>query len=231
MTLKFEHIVRIVAMVAITLLAIFAIDQCNRKNKAQADLHIEQSRGDTLVQSYNKLNQQVTKSYHLTNDLSATLAGLTEQVKDLKSKVKLSGSSVTYFSTFTPVKFNSKPFVIRDQVTGDLTFVDSLRHFEPWIQGYMQMSKDTSILDLNIKNDFVVAIGFEKRNFWKRDIPFAQITNLNPYTKTTDMKVYKVSMPKVKRFGLGIGVYGVLTTDFKFTPAIGAGLQYNLIRF
>lgn len=216
----------------IVILVILLLNTCASLRGTKTELAIEKSRGDTIIQTYNKLNQQVTTSYKMTGDLKAVLAGLEDQVKELKSKVGSSGSSVTYFSTFTPLRFTSKPFVIRDTQFGKDIYVDSLnKHYGDWITGWMAMSEDTSILELNIKNDFIVALGYEKRNLFKRDIAFASITNLNPYTKTTDLKVYKVALPKPKRFGLGIGIYGVVTSDFHFSPAIGAGLQYNLIRF
>ena len=52
----------------------------------------------------------------------------------------------------------------------------------------------------------------------------------NPYIKTIGVKSYKTDVERVKRYGVGLNMgYGICRN--KFSPFIGIGISYSLIRF
>jgi hypothetical protein len=59
-----------------------------------------------------------------------------------------------------------------------------------WMRGMVTMGLDTFDLKETIINEYDVTIGFEKVSLFKKKA-FANITNLNPATETTVMKVYQ----------------------------------------
>jgi hypothetical protein len=215
---------------AIFVLIVLCLDQCNRKNSKIAELDIK-NKGDTLIRSVDNLNRQITKNYAVITSYKDLFDSLQIKIKDIN--LKQSGSSVTYFSSYTPINFKSKPFIIRDQITNEPTFSDTIRGFDKWITGNMMMNKDTSILYLNIESDYIITLGYDKRKWFstKPRVPFATVYNLNPYTINRDMKIYRVNMPRIKHFGIGFGVMYGISNDLKTNILVGAGITYNLITF
>ena len=93
-----------------------------------------------------------------------------------------------------------------------------------------------SYLDLKIKNQYNVTLGYEGGNWFKRGTPYARVVNLNPYTQTNDLRVYQVAVPPPKRFGLGIqsgfgGLYDIRNNNLGYGFYIGLGFSYNIIRW
>lgn len=106
----------------------------------------------------------------------------------------------------------------------------------PWIEATFGFNKGFSYLDVNVKNKYEVVMGFEGGSLFKRGIPYATITNLNPYTSTKEMRVYQVRVPRQKRFGLGFqagfgGVYDIQQKSVGYGPYIGIGINYNIINW
>ena len=105
-----------------------------------------------------------------------------------------------------------------------------------WIDAMFGFNRGFSYLDVNIKNKYEIVMGFEGGNLFKRGIPYATITNLNPYTSTKEMRVYQVRVPKQKRFGLGFqagfgGIYDIQHKSIGYGPYIGIGINYNVINW
>ena len=93
-----------------------------------------------------------------------------------------------------------------------------------------------SHLDLKIRNQYNVTLGYEGGNWFKRGTPYARVVNLNPYTQTNDLRVYQVAVPPPKRFGLGIqsgfgGLYDIRNNNLGYGFYIGLGFSYNIIRW
>lgn len=171
---------------------------------------------DSLFYYKNKEGQDVAKINSLVTENAnqfleiqtkdSIILELQKEVKRNKSKIK-DGGSVTIVKTETVI---------------DTLFLnnDSDYHYsDKWIDWNLSL-RDSIEFDLSVRNDYSIVIGREKSQY------YAEITNQNPYTKTNVFRTYQVTMPKPKKFGLGIQVgYGFEG------PYIGIGIQYNLITF
>ena len=145
---------------------------------------------------------------------------LQAEVKKYKSQIKQPGSSVTTVTNTTNVSGTSPTTVIPPTVQGKSPIYESSKNTE-WIDIAIRASVDSTSYKLSIRNKYSVVIGYEK------GIPFAQVKNFNPYTETTDLRTYQVTVPKPKRIGIGIqGGYGIGASGV--TPYIGIGVSYNV---
>lgn len=102
-----------------------------------------------------------------------------------------------------------------------------------WYDATFGFKYGISYLDLSIKNKYNVLIGYEGKTIFKKGIPYATITNLNPHSSTVDMRVYQVKVDKARKINLGLnagvgGMYDLANMRFGVGPYVGFGLTYNL---
>lgn len=106
----------------------------------------------------------------------------------------------------------------------------------PWYDATFGFRYGFSHLDLKIRNQYNVTIGYEGGTLFKRGTPYARVVNLNPYTQTNDLRVYQVAVPPPKRFGIGVqsgfgGLYDIRNNNLGYGFYIGLGFSYNIIRW
>lgn len=171
----------------------------------------------------------------LFTDLSvkdSAISKLQLEVKEAKKLLKEQGS-VSNFSTITSIDTVFKTIVIADTLNPKFPIYKSSFNLLNWVYGSMLASKDSIALKLTIHNQYSVLIGRDPQGFLGlgKSVPFAQVKNFNPYSETTELKTYVVSLPKPKRFGIGpfIGLGWIDTLSPEIL--IGVGVQYNFIRF
>lgn len=144
---------------------------------------------------------------------------LQKQLRKNKKFLKKQGS-ITKFSTITKVKIVEKTIVKNNNYTSQF-------NLNNWVYGNSFASKDSTVLNFKIKNEYLVLIGREKKG-WFKSQPFAEITNKNPYSEIKTLRVYQLSLPRKKRFSFGpIISYRLNTNSFFF----GLGIQYTILRF
>jgi hypothetical protein len=167
---------------------------------------------------------------------------------DVKANKKRLGNngSVTNFDSTTDINISvptgstaSKDTLI---AKGTLGTPDTLKIYPEykssinlgkWVVAKIIANKDSTSLTQTIENEYTLVLGREpvKRTgflgFGKDYKSFAEVTNLNPYSKTSTIRSYRVvDNVKVKRVSLGVQVgYSPLTKQ----PYVGAGLQYNIV--
>jgi hypothetical protein len=160
----------------------------------------------------------------------SSLQALQNLVKEYKTSLKKRGA-VIYGEINTNLSHRDRTIVFpKDTVRIDSfiyvypTYKDTLNN--EWINYSAQMDRDTSSFSLKLKNKFGAIIGE------KRGEPFVDILTYNPYSETTRVRAFQVSAPKPKRWGIGVSG-GVTFVDWTLRPKpyIGAGLNYNFIRF
>lgn len=149
------------------------------------------------------------------------------EVKRYKSQIKEPGSSVTTITNSTDLHGSTPTIVtsVKPTVTVDTKPVFptySANKSNDWIKLYIEARHDSTHFDLKVINKYSVVIGYDKK------VPFAQVKNFNPYTETTDLRTFQVSVPKPKRISLGVHAgYGIV--GMGFGPYIGVGVNYDLI--
>lgn len=216
------------AWVAAVLLAVIIavlITTCNRNTKLKEVETLYSALQDTMKTSINDRGELVSKIEVLeTTNLKyfTELESNDVTIKKLQAdvvyykKLLAAGGSVTNVTTETHI---DTMFVDTGSV---VTFTDSVyptylrrfdKQFKNWIKGYVKINKDSCWINQVILNDFTVVIGKEKKGLFK-SVPIALITNKNPYTKTTNLRTYQVTVPKrhwLRNTLIGVVIGGVTT--------------------
>jgi hypothetical protein len=171
-----------------------------------------------MVKYKNKYGQEVAKVKVIETALrkdflqmesqDAAIKKLQKLVKEKKPETAIIIETVTKVDTFTIIDTN-----------GYFEFSDE------WIELLGQTIKDSLTFNLIVKNEFNL---IEKKGY-------LEITNLNPYTSTEALKVYK-DIPRRKRIvvgaGLGAGIgYDVLTNKPTVNGGVYIGIYYKLFEF
>ena len=147
---------------------------------------------------------------------------LQETVKTYKKKLKDRGSA-TNVGTETEIDTVFRTTVIVE-TDSSITYKSAIP-LEPWIIGTIIMTKDSTILKLSVINKYTVVVGDDSKMF-KKGTPYVEVTNENPYTKTTSLRAYQVTLPKPKKFFVGPAVGYGLNGAF-----VGVVVGYKLISF
>jgi hypothetical protein len=143
------------------------------------------------------------------------------EVQRYKKEIK-KGGSVTVVGNTTAVT-GTTPLIPADTSQASIAPF-SFTFSDKWIYLSGKGLNDSLDFDLKVKNEYTIAIGYEKKK------PFVEITNHNPYTETSYLRTFEVKVPKASRFSLGIQAgYGI--TKNVLSPYFGLGGQYTILRF
>ena len=162
------------------------------------------------LEGYNlKLQQLVVSQGKSIKDLTSALIIATEThfIDTVREYLPLGGDSIVFSKSVLLDSVNNK-----------------------WINAIWGFRMGKSILQLKTFDEFSIVIKDSKEG------SYAEITNMNPYSTTKDMRVYNVSVPKQKKIGIGynIGVgaqYGYFNRKFDVGPYIGIGINGNLFEW
>jgi hypothetical protein len=234
-----------ILLVSVLFLAISLLDfKCQRAKSDKSDVKLVQALADSLVfykradstgkASIAVIQMDRAKDFIELQIKDREIQELQKTVKEYKGKLK-AGSSVTNALIETVAELRNRPTTIFK--AGDTTIIDSIAYVYPtytssieneWITLKDTISRDTAIHYLKVKNKFSVIVGYDKKK------PFVDLITQNPYTETKSLRTYQVSLPKQKRWGIGLSA-GVTATfnnlQVRPAPYVGVGINYNLIRF
>lgn len=216
------------------------LNTCNEKKRSDTNwenviaalsdtLRTERNEKGELVGRIASIETQNTNQFLELQTKDAQIIELQELVRENKKKLNKGGSATT--GTINTNVSNTSSTVITKT---DTVRIDSLVYLYPtythnleneWINYKASMNKDSATFSLQVKNDFSLVLGREKNK------PYAEITLKNPYSEVSKLRTYQVSLPKQKKFGLGLSAGIAIGKDIKPTPYMGVGLNYNLISF
>lgn len=179
---------------------------------------------DTITIKKNKNNQYVSTISALTAESAKTFAKLdikNKEVKELQNTIK-----EYKYKVETLTKFKSQ--IIVDTVTN--TVVEYIQGELPtykwkfkdeWIDLSGVSKEANTQFSLEVTNKYDVAL-YEKKKQYKIDI-----TNYNPYSKTTNIQSFYKSKPRQKRVGIGPYIGYGYNNGFGFQA--GIGITYNIL--
>ena len=167
---------------------------------------------------------------------------LQELVKEKNKYIKQQGDAITLLKSQTQIDT-----IITEPVPEALVMTkDSLSYSfdNKWIiasygfrlnyqNPFERMEVQSTFLNLTVNNEYGILLGSESTGFLglgKRK-PFAEVTNYNPYTKTTVLRTYQVDGYPNSRFGVGLMAGYGFTSDLNTGIFVGVGVSYNLIKF
>lgn len=178
------------------------------------------------------LETSKTKEFLALATKDSSVIALQQEVKEMRRYLRNKGS-VTNFSSDTTVDTSSPTEVTVDN-SGNPTYKSKF-DLDGWVFGNSVATKDSTYLNLKVKNKYSLTLGVEPTGFLGlgKGKPFAQVKNENPYSETQELKTYQVTAPKPKRWGVGpVGAYGLnLGPVPQLGGFVGVGVQYSLIQF
>lgn len=68
--------------------------------------------------------------------------------------------------------------------------------FDKWITGDVTLGLKTFKINMNIENEYGITIGSDREHWYSKKQMYADVVNKNPLTKTKEMRVYNVQLPK-----------------------------------
>lgn len=235
-------------VVLVAVLIILFIDRCSLKNMYQNQTEqntlISQALNDTIEHYVNDVGLMESKINVLqtsNTDLFLDAQIKNETVKLLQAEVvkyksRLGTGSIVRLETVTKIDtvFNTTTVVSKDTIIKNGTLYVypeyGIGFNDSWINIQGSVNNEQTKLDIEMTNQYTVAVVKKKK--WKEEYEVI-VTNENPYSSTKELKAYKVTSPKPKRFGIGIQAgYGVVIGKVIVpAPYVGIGLSYNLIKF
>jgi hypothetical protein len=225
-----DLIIKISPWIVVVVFLLLWLDSCN-KIKDQTTLY--NATQDTLHTERNELGQQKTSIALLTAENTDRFLKMKSNdsiilsLQALVSKYKGKLTSASLLNVSTTINTSGKTSVIpKDTIRINNTeyiypeYLDTLRDPENkgWYSAIMNINKDSSHLQLKVRNDFELTQGLESQKgffgFMKPKIPKASVLNLNPYTETVAYRTFTVQCEcrNGRWFTLGAvsGVTGVL---------------------
>jgi len=196
--------------ILIILISLFFAWRSSSKAKEFSDMY--NASVDTLHQTRNDLNQQVTTTallYGSVSDLKKLHASDSSALSKLQQMVDKLTISATYLSTITGNTIYSATTVIQR----DTILKDGVSYLYPeyrdtisnkWENFIMAANKDSFKLQYKLFNEFELKQSWKKNGIFKRRTPIAEITNLNPNTETKEFKTFTIKENKGNRLRDGI---------------------------
>lgn len=223
-------------LIVVILAALFIFQMMNSYENKVSDLTLRnQVLGNEMTSYRNRDSLHVAKIVAIETDnyksflkiqsKDSMILFLQSEVKKYKKQIKEPGSSITTVTNTTHMQGTIPTNVTQSPLAAGVsstfpTYTSSKSTL--WLDLNIIAKRDSTHFDLKVRNKYSVVVGHDKQG------TFAEVTNYNPYTETTDMRTYSVLIPKPKRLSLGIHAgYGIVDTGFG--PYFGVGINYDLI--
>ena len=186
--------------------------------------NIISAQNDTISRYKDKLGREVAKiqsfeQASLKDFLKINFQDSTIQKlqKELSLQKKKNVQYLAVIETYTKIDTTAKVIYIPTEVPTQPIY--TYRYSDDWITLNDTVSHIQSKFKLEVYNDFVVNSHRQKNTL------ITEVTNNNPYTITTGIRSFSTSLPKQKKFGLGIqGGWNPWSGWYA-----GIGAQYTII--
>jgi hypothetical protein len=224
----------IINILLILVIIIISFRYCKKTNILKSDKELLLKTGDTIVKTINKDGSESAKISLLTSyntklllqiqTKDESIKSLQEAVKQYKNKLT-NNSSVTVFTTNTIYTGNGTTTV---SIVDSSTVYIASNKDTTWVKWNTIANKDSTHLDLKIKEAYTVVIGDDSKWYQFRKLPFVEVTNKNPFSSTKAIRAFKIEEKVKTRFGIGIQAgYGI--TLGGLSPYVGMGLNFKLL--
>lgn len=234
---RIEYVLLLIALIFTVLIC---MKYCKKTENIVKINTIYEHINDSITHYKNKYNEQVNKTSLLQGDNiklliniktnNKSIISLQKEVKQYKNQVK-DGGNVTIIGDNTTFTATTATSITISPVnkTDSLLVYSTENKDTTWIKYKIVANKDSTNIQLKIKNEYTVVIGEEKISLFKKT-PIVLVTNKNPYTFINELKAFKVESKIRNHVGIGIQAgYGIGLFTYKPEPFIGIGIHYNLL--
>ena len=171
--------------------------------KVESYENIISAQNDTISRYKDKLGREVAKiqSFEQTSikdflKINFQDSTIQKLQKELELQKKKNIQYLVVIETYTKLDTTAKVIYIPTEVPTQPIY--TYKYSDNWITLNDTVSHLKSKFKLEVYNDFSI------NSHRKKDVLITEITNNNPYTITTGIRSFSTSLPKQKKFGLGI---------------------------
>ena len=233
------------ALLVVAVIVMSLLYGCERNKRVTVDNLLE-AQTDSLLTYQDKYGRQVTKTTTFQADNAqlflqlkskdSTTRVLQKLVKKYKSELAKGGSITILEGSTTLDTIQVTDTIWLADLDSGFVLADSIHN--EWVTldygfKFKEGFTDSSYASLKVRNSYSIVIGEEKQGFLglgKRK-PFVEVTNLNPYTQTKNLKTFEVKDDRKKKWVIGPQLGLTLGQSFQLIPTVGAGVTYKLIEF
>jgi len=232
------NIYKVIIGALIIFAIIMEIRDCRNNSSDKTGINLINALQDTLVTLKNKdsssrsiisiLQLEKAKDFKEIKSSDTIIRELQAEVERNESKLK-AGSSVTKIKTVTVFRESAPTVVVYydtiKEANTDIypTYKNEVKN--KWIEYSATTNKDSTNFDLKVYDDLSLVIGYIKGK------PYSDVTNYNPYSATKTLRTFQVSMPKPKRWGIGVSTGVTLGKKLSAKYYLGIGIQYSIFNF
>lgn len=234
----------ILAVATLTLIGL-SISNHNHKKLYIQEVALNQALADDMLTWKDKdgrnrskimvLETEKTKYFTALQTKDEEVIRLQQLVREYESKLKQQGSATVIETQIEYVKVPTPYFPIGGDsiVFSQSVLVDTVRN--DWVNAIYGFDKGNSVFKLRTRDVIGVVIGEERVGLFKTK-PVVEVVNYNPYSATTSLRSYRVTMPVQKKWGIGLtggfgAVYDIKKQTLGYGPFIGASVNYNLFEW
>lgn len=203
-------------------------EQLQLNNALNDSLILERNERGELTATIQAYQTQRADDFLAFKTKDSLTLELQKEVRSMKKYLKKQGS-VSQFSTQTGLVTSSKTEVVSNNKNPSFPTYKSNFDLDGWVFGKSIATKDSTYLDLKIKDEFSLTIGVEPTGFlgMGKGKPFGQIKSKNPFSSVKSFKTYNVGRYKEPNLVIGPSV-GV---NFNGRPVVGFTATYALLKF
>lgn len=200
-------------------------------------IHNQQVANDSVQYYKNTLGQEVaekqsyigsnTELKELIKEKEQKNSQLRQTIRKFRKVTAVAKVETTTKIPETVIKFEEP---ISCSALNDDDFTLGFNHdFEHFSISGLVTRFDFTLRCFEVYNTQTIVFGKKRLGMFSTEYR-TEITNSNPYIKVTGLDSYQF-VEKQKRFGFSLFGGYVLTSNLTFTPAVGVGVTYDLIRF
>ncbi len=187
---------------------------------------------ESTIEVISSSNSKLLLDYKTADSTVKRLQGIVKQYdgrnKRLIAALAVSNNIVAKYQDSIANIITNQDTIVEGDVTYIFpTYIRSLDMFNGWIIGNVELGRNITNININVKSEYDISMYRERSNIFSAYKTYATITNLNPYDITSDMKVFHKDQPR-NRFNVSAGV-GV--DVLSLTPTIGVYIGYSIIQF
>lgn len=211
---------------AILILIACLVTTCKRNDNAQTIVSIDQSLADSITRYRDKYNHEVAQRRSIEFESSRSSLNYIKNLKTkdniilrLQGQVKETNNYLIGVDTQTDVSGEVKTSVDTSTVKGTRRVNYNALFTDKWVDLKFMANKDSTRFKISVKNELDIIQEWHRDKFWKPGYSVVKVTQLNPYSTTTNMQAIVV---KPKKWPLSISI------GLPF--AAGAAATYFLLR-
>lgn len=212
--------------------SLLSVQSCyNNKYEAAEQTELVRSLNDSLTREKNKKGQEVVGKTIIQAD-PKDFSKIQSQNKDIQELQKIVAEQKKQLGKKGAVTYVKGETVIDTFYAKSVSFKwkDSIKN--KWIDWKYKVDSNGVVFKLKMNYEYAVILKEKSNGWFKKNTPYAEVVNYNPYSTTISTTTYRVSKDTQETKHLKLAPYigygaTLIGQDLKVGPQAGFGLTYN----